>query len=122
MAVVPRNLSLDEYNVQFKQIVARVAVSFIWPICLLGLAYHHTDANINTVIHQLTFSFFVAYPTIYILELVLASIIRLCVLWLMEPEVFKLCPEVPVIFLPWTLTKHGFYASRVTLLLFAFCR
>ena len=38
---------------------------------------------------------------------------------LLEAEAFKLCPEVPVIFLPWTLAQNGYYASRLTLLLFS---
>ena len=54
------------------------------------------------------------------MELAAATLSKLLILKINEPDAFKLCPQVPSIYLPWVLTSHGYYPSRLTLMLCTF--
>lgn len=65
-------------------------------------------------------SIFIFYPVLCLTELLAATLNKLLILKLYEPDAFKLCPKVPSIYLPWVLTSHGYYPSRLTLVLCTF--
>ena len=65
-------------------------------------------------------SIFIFYPVLCLTELLAATLNKLLILKFYEPDAFKLCPKVPSIYLPWVLTSHGYYPSRLTLVLCTF--
>lgn len=121
MSVSPRTLPLVEYNSEYKASLLRITSAAVWPCVLLAIVYRGKDANINRVIDTLTTSIIVGYPVLCIIEAILATLIRLIIIKICEPDAFKLCPRVPALLLPWRLTSEGYFPSRVTLVLFSAC-
>lgn len=121
LSVVPNNLPLNKHNAAFKSSLARVLGSLIGPMVLLIAVYRGKDADINKVIELFTSSFLVGYPTVLAVEALLATIARLIILKLIEPQIFSvLCPRVPPILVPWIFHQENYFPSRVTLQLFSF--
>jgi len=119
ISVSPRTLPLVEYNGEYKASLLRITSAAVWPCVLLAIVYRGKDANINRVIDTFTTSIIVGYPILCIIEAVLATLIRLIIMKIFEPDAFKLCPRVPALLLPWRLTSEGYFPSRVTLVLFS---
>lgn len=115
LSVVPSSLPLLDYNLEYKNTLLRVFGSALWPVVLLALIYRPEDANINAVVDQFVRSVFLDYPLLCLVEVLAVTIIRLGVLRVLEPQVFKLCEHVPSIFLPWRLALYDYYPSGLTL-------
>lgn len=121
ISVCPRTLPLIEYNSEYKASLLRITSATTWPCILLAIVYRGKDANINRVIDTFTTSIIIGYPILCIIEAILATVIRLIIIRIFEPDAFKLCPRVPALLLPWRLTVEGYFPSRVTLVLFSIC-
>eukprot|EP00593_Proboscia_inermis_P015499 CAMPEP_0171326514 /NCGR_PEP_ID=MMETSP0816-20121228/117505_1 /TAXON_ID=420281 /ORGANISM="Proboscia inermis, Strain CCAP1064/1" /LENGTH=286 /DNA_ID=CAMNT_0011826009 /DNA_START=35 /DNA_END=892 /DNA_ORIENTATION=+ len=66
-------------------------------------------------------AFTIGYILTLLLELLLATILRLSVFALWEPEIFSLSPRVPTPILPWVLRENGYRPKRITLFVADFC-
>jgi len=119
ISVVPKHLELAAYNSSYKDNLLRVFASIAWPVMLLAITFRSEDANINQVVSLFVFSFFIGYPLLCIVEVTIATAVRLAVLKITEPKAFSFCPKVPGLYLPWVLHNEGYFPSRITLLLFS---
>ncbi|CAN0387653.1 unnamed protein product, partial [Discosporangium mesarthrocarpum] len=102
-AVSPHNAPRQEYNSLFKRNLGLLGASLVGPALYSFLVYDGRKANANTYVQVVTHAFFWGYLTCFTLEVLVATVFQLGVLRLMEPDAFKLCPEVPGIFLPWVM-------------------
>ena len=94
--------------------------SILWPMFLLASLYRSKDVDINDVVGQFASSFFVGFPVLYLLEIFLVTVLRLVILNVTEPAVFRLfCPRIPGIFIPWILPQLGYLPSQLTLFLWS---
>ena len=60
-------------------------------------------------------SFTVGYALAFILEIIMTTVLRLGVFAVWEPNIFKLCPKVPLLVLPWVLRENRYRPKRITL-------
>ena len=79
VSVSPRSLPLVEYNKAYKETLVRVLCSFAWPSLLLSQLSAPT-VTVNDVISKFTQSFSLGYLSIYFIELVAATVVRLVIL------------------------------------------
>ena len=112
---------LSAYNHHFKELFLRVLVGTFAPWMVMTKVFRRCDANINQVIHTFVRSFTIGYVSTVVIEVIVATCIRLVVLRWLEPSIFRLCPHIPDIFLPWqlrecdaTLTQGGTHISHMT--------
>lgn len=120
LSVVPQTLAPTEYNLAFKALVVRVSSSMLWPAFILAVIFRGADADVNAMIGLFVSAFFLGYPILYVLELLLISLARVAILKVTDPNVFeRLCPRVPGLILPWMLREEKYIPSRLTTLLFS---
>jgi len=120
LSVVPQTLAPTEYNLAFKALVVRVSSSMLWPAFLMVAIFRGADADVNAMIGLFVSAFFLGYPILYVLELLLISLARVAILKLTDPKVFeRLCPRVPGLILPWMFREEKYLPSRLTTLLFS---
>ena len=94
------------YNHSFKQIFLRLLVgTFVWPWTVMMTVFRRCDADINQVIQTFVRSFTFGYAITVVVQMIVATLIRLVVLHWLEPSIFHLCPHIPNIFLPWQLRE-----------------
>jgi hypothetical protein len=156
-AVSPRSLHFVEYNQRFYENVKRAALVVLPSLCLYGWGVvdwsggrgklpsgedvlaspttreEHQGSNpIHILIRAMFHSFTVGYLTIFVLEIVLTTLLRLAVFAWWEPNLFA-SPSPPVtlvgaekvaldmfpppwLILPWVLRERKLRVKRITLL------
>jgi len=105
-AVSPRSAPTDLYNYLFKVNLLLLCSSLAGPLFYMGVLYSAKDVNVNELVSMV----FSAATTGYVLacgaEVVGATAIRALAFLMFEPEmVKKVCPEIPLIYLPWLWKK-----------------
>lgn len=78
-SVAPNSLPLIEYNKVFKDNLLRVGKSFVWPVLLLSKVYI-SEYDINSVISKFLFSSTVGYLSLYVIETIAATAVRMVIL------------------------------------------
>lgn len=79
VSVSPRSLPLVEYNKAYKETLFRVLCSYAWPALLISQLSAPT-VTVNDVISKFTQSFSLGYLSIYAIELMAATGVRLVIL------------------------------------------
>ena len=80
LAVAPRQLPTELYNLAYKANLLRVMGTLLWPAGILLLLFRHEDADVNLMITTFTSSFLFSYPSLCLLEKIIATCIRLAIL------------------------------------------
>lgn len=78
-SVAPNTLPLIEYNKVFKDNLLRIGKSFIWPVLLLSKVYI-PEYDFNSLVSKFLFSSTIGYISLYLIETVAATVVRLFVL------------------------------------------
>jgi hypothetical protein len=114
-AVSPRNLPLIDYNLQFYENVRLVCLSTIAPALYMLLIFDARENDINAVTNTFTTTFFFGYVGVFILQILATTVLRLLLFVWLEPNVFTLCPKVPIPVLPWVLRDWQYRPKKITL-------
>ena len=114
-AVSPRTASAMIYNKLFKQNLQIVALIVVAPILTLMSVFDAASNDINSIVSTFYNSCTMGYCFTFLLEIGLATVLRLIVFAVWEPEMFSLTPEVPLLMLPWTLRENQYRPRRITL-------
>jgi len=114
-SVTPRHgLSHEAYNYLFKDSVFRLGMSAVWPVLTMFSMFRNRDANINTAIDVFVRSLSLTFPMVWLVQAIFATVLRLGVLRVLEPDVFKI-KSVPIFLLPWSLADNDYFPSRTTM-------
>ena len=111
----PRTLPPLEYNEKFYENVKIVSLMMIAPLLTFILVFDPKENDINNAVNTFYISFTIGYGLTFLLQLVFTTAIRLGVFSWLEPDVFQLTPQVPVLVLPWVLRENRYRPKRITL-------
>lgn len=114
-AVSPRTLPTVEYNEKFYENVKNVSLMMVAPILNFLLVFDPKENNINNAVNANYLAFTVGYGLTFLMQLIFTTFIRLSVFSWLEPDVFHLTPQVPMLVLPWVLRENSYRPKRITL-------
>ena len=120
-AVSPRTLPVAEYNARFQENLRIVSLAVIVPVINLLGVFDGKENDINSVIHTFFSAFTAGYGLTFIMEIAVATLIRLGVFACLERDIFTLTPRAPALVLPWVLRDVKYRPKRITLFAADFC-
>ena len=116
VSVSPRSLPPSLYNSSFQENVLLLSLLYLGALLSFACVFDPQFSDVNVFISTFYASFFFAYPLLFAVELLLTTAVRLLVFAVLEPRVFALCPAVPSVLLPWSLSKSTYRPSESTTL------
>lgn len=114
-SVSPRNLPRQLYEAQFKRNLRLVSLTIVAPLINFLSVFEAKETNVNDLATTFYTAFAFAFPLIFSMELVAATVCRLLTFVVWEPDVFLMTPKIPTIVLPWVLREQNYRPKRITL-------
>jgi hypothetical protein len=93
--------------------IAYLAV--IPPLLVFLLVMEPGGNNLNQLVSCFYNSFTIGYVVAFAIEILAATLVRLAVFCVWEPNIFQLAPKVPIPIIPWVLRDQKYRPKRITL-------
>lgn len=118
VAVTPRTAPTELYNYLFKMNLLLLTGALAGPLFYLGVLYSTRDVNINELISMIFSAASTGYTLVCGIEVVLATVAQVLAFLVFEKGlVSQVCPETPLIYLPWVWKKLNLRPKFTTLFL-----
>ena len=114
-AVSPRTLPWIEYNQLFYSNLRIASLAMIPPLLILILVMDVTNNTIQNIVNCFYHAFTVGYVSVFVMEVIITTLLRLLVFALSERPIFGLSPKVPLWVVPWVLREYHYRPKRITL-------
>ena len=115
-AVSPQTLPFLEYNQKFYEILKIASLTCIPPMVVSALVVDRASIRLSHLVNGFYYAFTIGYVVTFVLEILWATLIRLAVFAIWEPNVFDMTPQVPLITVPWVLRDQKYLVKPITLI------